>query len=334
MKEWPMRRVKDILSIALLIAGIASPALAAAHRKTLISRSFFDTHNSCPSNCPIKSIPVWGMAAVIFGLSTSLLSSAYAADYDLPYVPVLRGSAQPPAPVYSVGPATFTRWSGFYFGGDASITSAYADFSTATRSLVHNTLQFTTVETQDRPSNFQVLGSGSAVTPGGGVFLGYNTQWQDLILGVEATYTHTNLNMTPSSASVARVFGDTGITAGVAGSGNLNLTDYGTARGRAGYVIGNFLPYAFVGMAVGRASYSVNANILYQDPLPSNPIFFSASAGQNNALLWGYTVGAGLDWALTPNIFVRGEFEFVQFAPINNIAVSMGSGHLGGGLKF
>src|SRR5262249_17049054 len=29
--------------------------------------------------------------------------------------------------------------------------------------------------------------------------------------------------------------------------------------------------------------------------------------------------GAGLDWALTPNIFARGEFEFVQFAPISNI---------------
>ena len=58
------------------------------------------------------------------------------------------------------------------------------------------------------------------------------------------------------------------------------------------------------------------------------------SAGQNNALLWGYTVGAGLDWAVTRNIFVRGEFEFVQFAPISNIAVSVASGRVGGGLKF
>jgi outer membrane immunogenic protein len=57
-------------------------------------------------------------------------------------------------------------------------------------------------------------------------------------------------------------------------------------------------------------------------------LFFN-SAGQNNALLWGYTVGAGLDWALTPNIFVRGEFEFVQFAPITNIAVSVASGRVG-----
>jgi opacity protein-like surface antigen len=62
--------------------------------------------------------------------------------------------------------------------------------------------------------------------------------------------------------------------------------------------------------------------------------FFSNAAGQNNALLWGYTVGAGLDWALTPNIFARGEFEFVQFAPITNIAVSVASGRVGAGFKF
>ena len=134
-------------------------------------------------------------------------------------------------------------------------------------------------------------------------------------------------------------------------SGNLNLTDFGTARGRAGYVIGNFLPYGFIGMAVGRASYSVStlADVTKtQAKLTSDyscagtgaqtatcqDFLFLNSAGQNNALLWGYTVGAGLDWALTPNIFARGEFEFVQFAPISNIAVSVASGRVGAGFKF
>jgi opacity protein-like surface antigen len=83
-------------------------------------------------------------------------------------------------------------------------------------------------------------------------------------------------------------------------------------------------------MAVGRASYSVTTEAFGQQST-ANPPFpnadgtctpsatcvnydFTNATGQNNALLWGYTVGAGLDWALTPNIFVRGEFEFVQFA--------------------
>jgi len=118
---------------------------------------------------------------VSIGLLSALLSPAFAADYDLP---ILRGSSQPPAPVVTVGPATFTRWSGFYFGGNVSVSSAFSDFDKATRPLVHSSLQHLTVEELARPSDFDVLGTGSAVAAGGGVFLGYNSQWQDLILGV------------------------------------------------------------------------------------------------------------------------------------------------------
>ena len=252
----------------------------------------------------------------------------------------------------TVGPATFTRWSGFYFGGNVSLGCATSDFSTATRPLVEFSLQHLTIEDQARPSDFRVLSRGSAVAAGGGAFLGYNTQWQDLVLGVEATYTHTNLNTTAPSTPIGRLFPSLNTAVGLSASGNLNLTDFGTARGRAGYVIGNFLPYGFVGMAVGRASYSVStlADVTQNASKTSTSDYscagtgaqtatcqdflFLNSAGQNNALLWGYTVGAGSDWALTPNIFARGEFEFVQFAPISNIAVSVASGRVGAGFKF
>ena len=105
----------------------------------------------------------------------------------------------------TVGPATFTRWSGFYFGGNVSLGSATSDFSTATRPLVQFMLQHLTIDRPgERPSDFHVLGRGSAVAAGGGAFLGYNTQWQDLVLGVEATYTHTNLNTTAPSTPIGR----------------------------------------------------------------------------------------------------------------------------------
>jgi outer membrane immunogenic protein len=288
MKEPPMRRVRGILSIASLILGIASPALAS--------------------------------------------------DYDLQYVPVLRGSAQPPAPVYSVGPATFTRWSGFYVGGDVSWGASQADFSKSTQPLIHDSLQNLTVESEAVISSYKLLENGSATNVGAGVFLGYNTQWQDLILGVEATYTHTNLNMTAATLPlIPRLFGTTAFQ--LSASGNMDITDYGTARARAGYVLGNFLPYGFVGMAVGRAGYNVStASSLTNtscDPTTNICTFNSQnSGGESNALIWGWTAGAGLDWMLTPNIFVRGEFEFVQFAPINNISATIESGRLGGGFKF
>ena len=61
---------------------------------------------------------------------------------------------------------------------------------------------------------------------------------------------------------------------------------------------------------------------------------FFNSAGSNNALLWGYSVGAGLDWAVTQHFFLRGEFEFVQFAPISSISLEIFSGRVGAGYKF
>jgi hypothetical protein len=110
---------------------------------------------------------------MLFGMA----SSALAADYDLP---ILRGSSQPPAPVVTVGPATFTRWSGIYFGGVVSYNNSNTDFVNTTAPLIHFSLRSTTLEQTAAPSSIAVLGKGSDNTVGGGAFFGYNTQWQDL----------------------------------------------------------------------------------------------------------------------------------------------------------
>jgi outer membrane immunogenic protein len=251
---------------------------------------------------------------VALGLIGGLLSPAFAADYDLP---ILRGSQPiaPVAPVTTVGPATFTRWSGFYVGGDFSYNNATVDFTGATAPLVAFSLQGTAAQQQFAPSQLQLLGKGADSAFGFGGFLGYNMQWQDLITGVEANYTRTSLNVTaPSSPPIPRSFPinttppisiPAGTVTGVLlhnASGHLDLTDYAEARFRAGYIVGNLLPYGFAGFVVGRAEYSVSAttdatciavaNTLIQGECPSFPI--TASAGQNNALLWGFSVVADL----------------------------------------
>src|SRR5262245_30496880 len=120
MKERAMRRVSGLLPILLVILGMASPALAAARRRMLlIFNRLCASALLCPSTCPNKVSGYWALL-IAFIAACSLLSPASAADYDLP---ILRGSSQPPASVLSVGPATFTRWSGFYFGGNVSLGS-------------------------------------------------------------------------------------------------------------------------------------------------------------------------------------------------------------------
>jgi outer membrane immunogenic protein len=268
-------------------------------------------------------------------------SPALAADLD-----VLRGS-EPAAPVVTVGPATFTRWSGLYFGGDVGVTNANVDFTSATAPLITLALQGTLVEQVFTPSQLAAVGRGASTTLGGGAFLGYNTQWQDLILGVEANYTHTNLRTTATSTTssgvIARSFGSpVGNVTAIAISNpaaHMNVTDYGEARFRAGYVVGNLLPYGFAGFVVGSGDYSASVKVdltctngVITGECVGYPLF--PSAGQNNTLLWGFSVGFGLDWALTQNFFLRGEFEFVQFAPVDSINVPIVSGRVGAGYKF
>ena len=115
---------------------------------------------------------------VCVALLLALVPRAFAGDYD-----ILRG-AQP------VGPATFTRWSGFYAGGQYGWSDANADFSNATSGPVAFALRVTTLELQDSPSTWPVLGTADHGSSAFGAFAGYNTQWQDLILGLEANYQH------------------------------------------------------------------------------------------------------------------------------------------------
>jgi len=174
-----------------------------------------------------------------------------------------------------------------------------------------------------------------------------------LVLGLEGNYTHTAFTTNAGSAPLA---GDNGriVSAGgsaysvnLTGTGQLQITDYASLRARAGWVLGNFLPYGFTGLVVGRGNYSVTTEV-YGQQNSATPAFFpcdptaptcvgydfSNSAGQNGALLYGFSVGGGLDWAITRNIFLRGEFEYVQFAPIANIVASIVSGRVGAGFKF
>jgi outer membrane immunogenic protein len=170
------------------------------------------------------------------------------------------------------------------------------------------------------------------------------------------------LNTTAPVSAVARIFPSLNNEVALSATGRLSLSSYGEARFRAGYIVGDLLPYGFVGVAVGGASYSVTtvADVTQSMSTTSTPDYscmgtgsttprppvppgvpitcqdfsFFNSAGQNNALLWGFSVGAGLDWALTQHFFLRGEFEFVQFAPISNINLPLVSGRVGAGYKF
>jgi len=283
----------------------------------------------------------WVMRLVMCALTVTLVVSAFAPRALADDLDVLRGAIP-------VAPATFTRWSGFYVGGQFAYGNANADFSSTTQPLVAFSLRELTLEAEQAPSQWPVLGKSSNGASGYGGFFGYNTQWQDLVLGVEGNYTHTSLALSATPSPIARIVPAGGATYSVTlnGAGALDVTDYGSLRGRAGLVLGNFLPYGFAGFVMGSGDYSVTTRVYGQQNsasaiLPCDPGLatcvnydFSNSAAQNGVLLYGFDAGVGLDWAVTPNVFVRGELEFLQFAPINNIPVYIVNARAGVGLKF
>jgi outer membrane immunogenic protein len=282
---------------------------------------------------------------ILFALT--LVPPAVAADFEIP----------PPAPVtdydvvrgpQTVGPATFTRWSGFYAGGQIGLSTGAADFSGATQSLVAFSLRETLLQTDDMPSQWPVLGSTSATTTGYGGFAGYNTQWQDLILGMEANFNRANFTLNAPTSPITRTVSDTSGNAylvKIVGSGSMVGEDFTTLRMRAGWVAGNFLPYGFVGFALGVADTSVSTSVsgvqypsgtvgICTQLAPCSAFSLTNTFGANNEVLYGFTVGAGVDFALTANIFLRAEFEWDQFHPPPGFLATVASGRVGAGFKF
>jgi outer membrane immunogenic protein len=277
----------------------------------------------------------WVISAALAVLT--LAPPAFAADLG-----ILPGP-QPVAPGGSlpVGPATFTRWSGFYVGGQIGYGDANADFSAATQAPFAYALRETAVEQEFNPSQWPVLGSASSGGAMYGGFVGYNTQWQDLIVGVEANFNYAPLTVLAPFSGLGRITpmdgaGNTYNVNITSGGGSLTNIEYSSLRGRAGWVLGNFLPYGFAGFALGLANYSITVNPPSQ--VVQNPsgaiIPLNFTVGRDSALLYGFDVGGGLDVALTPNVFVRGELEYVQFAPIAGIVAGIASARVGAGFKF
>jgi outer membrane immunogenic protein len=279
----------------------------------------------------------WGVAAV-FGLT--LATPAFAADLD-----ILRGSI----PTYN--------WGGFYGGVQAGYSSAEINSSQSASADIAFLLRDTAIEQDQDISAWTVLGNRTPTATNYGGFIGYNSVWEDVILGGEINYSHGSL-FAISTDSISRSFVDsTNLPAGhnyfynvtVAAQSSIRITDIATFRGRAGWQAGIFLPYGFVGVAVGRADVANSGTVSYtaidepdlQTPptpqlTPLAPLSFDGTQtnGQNGAFMYGFTTGLGLDVALMSNVFVRGEVEYIYFAPVDGTQVSLWTGRVGAAYKF
>jgi outer membrane immunogenic protein len=268
-------------------------------------------------------------------LAAASIERAWAADWP-GTAPVLRGSVSP----------GYVRWDGWQAGIQAGFGNMNADFGNSTSSLVAFILRNSTLEAEGAPSTWTALPSNTTSGAVFGGFVGYNWQWSELVVGWDLAYKRpASLNSTAGD-SLRRLF-DTSDSVRhdvtIDAQTSFKLVDYATLRGRAGYAFGEFLPYAVLGAAVGRFNYQTNVTVTdvmtdltVAPPVPGDLGTFqqSASSGQKNVFVAGLTTGLGIDWAITPGVFLRAEWEYALFAPVNGTRSNINVGFVGLGARF
>lgn len=266
------------------------------------------------------------LAAVVAGS----VHGAYAADMpDFSNMP-LRG------PIYS-GPV---NWQGYYIGGQAGYGSTDMNFNGSNSGMMARLLDNTVIENDMHVSQWPLFnGTTSRRQSAFGGFAGYNGQWDDVVLGVEANYMHGTFSGS-SSATASRISGTTlsdgdihAVTA--TSTKSMSISDMGTLRVRAGYAVGNFLPYIFGGVAFGLADISGSVRVSDQwgadqaAALAATPAVLTASNIQNGKLVYGYAAGLGTEVNLFGNVFGRAEWEYVKFTNEVNTTINTVRGGIG-----
>jgi outer membrane immunogenic protein len=238
--------------------------------------------------------------------------------------------------------ASASRWEGVYFGAQLGVANMKADFSNASQQHINDMLRQSTVLDQDRPDLWPILSTETTNGRSYGLFLGYNMQWDRLVVGFDVAYNRlSNFETAQGPTVLERIVATTDNMAhdlGIMSQASIKLIDYAAIRARAGYAFGQFLPYAILGAAVGRFNYSVSTSLfdLQTDPNNNQSLYVPApeSTTKNNAIAGGFVAGLGMDVAIMPNVFLRGEWEFTTFMAMQGIRPTLNTGRVGVAVKF
>jgi outer membrane immunogenic protein len=230
--------------------------------------------------------------------AVALAGSAVAAD--LP--------SRAPPPVY-LPPAPIFTWTGIYVGGQigygwGNVNSNYGN-------------------------NFGDYASLSYSTQGviGGAHVGYNLQLNQFVIGLEGDVDGTSLSK--SYNRFVPFGGGFAYAAPYGGSVSFNTSHNieGSIRGRVGYAWDRVLIYATGGVAFGGFNSSVCGNFPGGVVVTSPNGFtgaFGAFGGCSSASTTrvGWTVGGGLEYAVTNNWSIRAEYRYTDFGKPTQYASS------------
>lgn len=167
-----------------------------------------------------------------------------------------------------------------------------------------------------------ILGHNSTSNFSEGIFGGYNHQFlTKYVVGLEGDFLWSNA--TGSLYSSWYYYGTTNPAIGTYTNMKSTLNWSPSIHARLGYIaLPNLLTYGAVGPSWAKISYaasdsndSINNNSLYTTSTSYSKIFF------------GFSVGGGMDWAITKNLLVRAEYMFYQFSNSQSIVAADSTGN-------
>jgi OOP family OmpA-OmpF porin len=141
--------------------------------------------------------------------------------------------------------------------------------------------------------------SGATITGGGQA--GYNFQFNSFVFGVEGDFKGGGPSSTTTVTSAPL-----GVPGFAPGDNFKASSDWNASlRGRLGYAYNQFLFYGTGGVAFADASLRAN----YVSPGPG----IAGATASNSTVLIGPTYGGGIEYAVSPNISVGGEFRHSDY---------------------
>ncbi len=231
----------------------------------------------------------WLMGAAAAALTVAGALSAQAAD--------LPTRKEAPAPAMFV-PPPFT-WTGFYVGANVG-----GIWGTGSRSTTFYTAGFPWLSTY-YPNTLGSGGSGWLI----GGQAGYNWQSGAAVFGVETDIDWTSGSKNFSYTSAPFTVAPLGDTINV--NASAKMTWLGTTRARVGFVAtpdNRLMFYGTGGLAYGGGSGYLNVWDTF------NNIYWHGAPSSTRV---GWTIGAGVEYAITNNITLKGEYLYYNLGSSN-----------------
>jgi outer membrane immunogenic protein len=231
-----------------------------------------------------------GAVVVSAVLLAASLRTASAADLGV------KAPAPPPVvPAYD--------WTGFYIGGEGGYAWAYPDLTVDSGPLTQQSVSY---------ANHGGFGGG---------FIGaqYEFMPSHIVVGLEGEFNGSSIKGTATSSLTGSLAGVPS-TVTVNQSGSLN--SFGSVDARVGV--------SLVGMYWDKMLLYITGGVAFGDPKQSltavsstiaAPAFAVGTASFDGGSKTGWTFGAGIDFALTNNWIVRGEWRMYNF-PSENVSFS------------